>query len=137
MKEESMKLMECQYSEANLMLDVIAQYAKSAIQSVIIINGMAIISILTFIGNTIERGFVYNKWLIGFTIFCFCVGIIGGMLGYCFAYLSQQIFRRIYENNNSADEKGVLYRNIGFGVVIASIVFFFIGCILGVFSIIP
>lgn len=129
------KMAECQYSESNLMLEIVFQYAKSAIQSVILINGMAIISILTFVGNILDKGIMYNKWLIGSTILCFCLGVVGGMLGYCFAYLSQQYFRQIYETNNSADKKGEVCRKLGLIILFISIAFFCGGCFLGVYSI--
>lgn len=65
-REQEMKL-----SEANVMLDAVTQFAKVTIQSVILVNGMAIVSILTFLGNITNKNILcmYDKHLLFYSMF--------------------------------------------------------------------
>ena len=65
-KEYELKQEEIDTNECNQMLEAVVTYSKIVLQNVILVNGMGIISIMTFIGNITnqERLINYNQSLI-------------------------------------------------------------------------
>lgn len=126
-REQEMKL-----SEANVMLDAVTQFAKVTIQSVILVNGMAIVSILTFLGNITNKNILcmYDKHLLFYSMFFFCLGLFLGLLASVLAYLAQQSLREIYvfpDAKEKKDKEGILFRRIALGCILVSTLLFIAG----------
>lgn len=138
-KEIELKHCELEYTEANQMLDTITQFAKIALQSLIMINGTAIISLLTFLGNTIENSKIYNSSHLRISISCFTAGLVAGCCATFCAYLAQQSFRCVYEaphKYNWFQFWGSCYRWIASLSAIISLTLFCFGAYWGINGII-
>ena len=86
------------------------KFAHEGIKSLMLLNGAATISVLTFIGNTNDRdvSLVY-------AMFCFAIGSLCGPIAYLLAYLTQLNYGK--ENNGPAwNFHRVTYFCIGVGV---------------------
>lgn len=77
--------------QSNKMMDWMNTFAKMVFSSLVIINGGAIISLLTFLGNAKFIKNFSNLWF--WAISSYCLGIIFIILGMVFAYWTQKIFR--------------------------------------------
>lgn len=131
-KEAQIRLEEIAIAESNAMLDAITQFAKITIQSVILVNGMAIVSILTFLGNITNKNILcmYDKHLLFYSMFFFCLGLFLGLLASVLAYLAQQSLREIYvrpDAKEKKDKEGILFRRIALGCVLVSTLLFIAG----------
>lgn len=138
--EIGLRQQEMAMTEANAMLDAITQFAKITIQSVILVNGMAIVSILTFLGNITNKNVLclYDKHLLFYSISAFCSGLFLGLLASAFAYLAQQSLREVYvfpEAEEEKDKKGILFRRIALFCVLSSTVLFIVGAFCALYGI--
>lgn len=127
-------------AESNVMLDAITQFAKMTIQSVILVNGMAIVSILTFLGNITNENVLcrYGKKLLFYSISAFCCGLFLGLLASMFAYLAQQSLRDVYvcpEAKEKKDKEGVRFRRTALACILIASVLFIAGALIALHSI--
>ena len=97
MNEIEMKIIELKMEESNKMLEWMADVAKIAFTSLLTINGAAIISLLTFLGNSKTIKHFSDLWF--WSISSYCVGILFVILSITFAFWSQKLFREGLDSN--------------------------------------
>ncbi|MDA7427539.1 hypothetical protein PGB28_03640 [Primorskyibacter aestuariivivens] len=88
------------------------KYAHEGIKSLMLLNGVSTISVLTFVGNTSNGDDV-----LVYAMFCFALGALSGPMAFLFAYLTQlqygnENFDLALRFHNST------YACIAFGVVL-------------------
>ena len=102
-------------------------YGNNALKFVLLINGGAVIALLTFLGNLLKNDTVsvHMGWPMG----CFLMGIIVGGLANMTAYLTQlTLFNESVGNTNNTTHTNWLYATIA--LVILGIILFGAGSIL-------
>lgn len=126
--EVIVKNKELEMSECNAMLEAATTFAKIVLQNVIIVNGMSIVSLLTFLGNVIvDKNLDYNRTFIFWGAIAFSLGVFLGLVATILAYLAQQDLRDVYtdpEKENVLNERGIREREIALFCVIISAVCF-------------
>lgn len=140
-KEYELKQEEIDTNECNQMLEAVVTYSKIVLQNVILVNGMGIISIMTFIGNITnqERLINYNQSLIFWGISSFCTGLFLGLLGSASGYFAQKYYRDTYvepKKEKEFEKAGDNWNKCGVICVFTSIAAFFAGaflCLNGIF----
>ena len=109
--ELAMKESDDRWNETNERLRYSVEYAQAGIKGLFLANGAAIISLLTFLGNTSEsvqeRGMA---WAFGW----FTLGLTSALLAYFAGYFSQEkamqaVFRRSRQAQSDALELGKTY----------------------------
>ncbi|MFP5435503.1 MAG: hypothetical protein ACLGIM_20660 [Alphaproteobacteria bacterium] len=75
------------------------EFAQAALKSLMLVNGGAILAILTFLGNSKAR---YSVFPIKLAFVCFIAGIVLVLFAYICAYFSQGHFMNVnvYERSN-------------------------------------
>jgi len=128
--------------ESNKMLEAMGGLYKIAFTSLIAMNGMAIISLLTFIGNSkfIQR--FSNLWF--WAISSYCVGLFFILLSIAFAFWAQKLFREGTDadtkDGRDTDDKiknklGIIKRNLAICFFSISLFAFLAGCIFSICAI--
>lgn len=105
-------------------------YGTSAIKFVFLVNSGAIIALLTFLGNMIDKNFFFNND-IRFAFYFFISGIVSSGIATFFAYLTQ--LKLYNEKNGENKHQCLLYISMIF--VFIGIILFCIGSIYAIDSI--
>ena len=103
-------------------------YGNNALKFILLINGGAVIALLTFLGNLLKNTNnleIDMSWAMG----CFLLGIIVGGIANLTAYFAQlKLYNESIGNTNSTTHMKWVYTTLGF--VILGIILFTIGSIL-------
>ena len=90
-------------------------YAQAALKSLVLVNGGAILSLLTFIGNANSN---VDKPLISYAFACFGLGLFSALIAHGAAYWAQEGYlnaavaraeNRESSDGNSKGDKGVFW----------------------------
>lgn len=139
--EYNLKVAELEFEQSNTMLNWMGNLAKTLFTTLIMINGGAIISLLTFVGNSKSINRFPDLWILAFG--CFSVGVVSVVLAMCFAFFTQKIFREGLDKDimlgketdvNIRNKKGINMRNCAIGSTVGSILLFVVGVILAVIA---
>lgn len=129
------------FLQAGSMLEAITQFAKLAIYSSILVNGMSIITILAFWGDALENKTIIDismlKWSMGF----FSLGVFLGLFASFSAFYSQFNFREAMigapKDKSKKEVLAVCYRKAGVILLILSFLLFIIGAFFAISSFRP
>lgn len=72
--------------DAEKRLDFQQELGVQALKGLTLVNGGAIIGLVTFIGN---KGTTFNQWLLGWAMLAFAGGLVIDLIAYILGYLSQ------------------------------------------------
>lgn len=131
-----MDLTKLRMEESNKMLEWMGTVAKTAFTALITINGAAIISLLTFLGNSQFVQRFSGLWFWAISSFCF--GLLFIILGIAFAFWSQKIFREGLDLDIKHGKEtgyqmkvkdGIVKRIYAISFVLLSLVAFVAGCV--------
>ena len=86
---------EAYLSESNDRLRYQTEFSQSALKSLMLVNGGAIISLLTFIGN---KGHVFDQEAIWWSFLLFALGLFFCLVAYFGAYFSQGYYMQMVVN---------------------------------------
>ena len=89
--EIQMKVQELEMEQSNKMLEAMMTYAKMVFSSLVMVNGGAIIALLTFLGNAKSFRYFTDYWIGAIVAFCFGLFFVLGAMA--LAFLAQKIFR--------------------------------------------
>ena len=134
--EYNLEIEKLKFDQSNTMLNWMGVLAKSLFTTLIMINGGAIISLLTFLGNSKFITHVDKLWFAA--IGSFCLGIVFTITSMSCAFFAQKIFREGLDedtkNGKETDDdvknkKGITYRNRAIFFVVATVACFILGVI--------
>lgn len=134
--EFNLRVSALEFEQSGKMLEWMGMIAKTAFTSLIMINGAAIISLLTFIGNSKFIQTFSNLWF--WAIASFCLGLSLVILALAFSFWSQKIFREGLDSDThlgkdtdhlTKNKIGMAKRNSAISFILLSLLAFVTGCI--------
>lgn len=139
--EYNLKIAALEFEQSNAMLNWMGNLARTLFSTLVMINGGAIISLLTFVGNSKHINKLYNLWPWSFVFFgC---GILCVVIAICFAFCAQKIFREGLDKDikeaketdySIKNKKGIFMRNLSIFSTILSVLCFIVGAILAIIA---
>lgn len=89
--EFDLRVFEQQMAQDNIMLETAAGYARLILKFLLIVNGGAILALLTFLGNSKYIQKLSSWWY--FSISSFCIGLVLSLITTTFAFWAQKLYR--------------------------------------------
>lgn len=86
-----LRVFEQQMTQDNIMLETAAGYARLILKFLLIVNGVAILALLTFLGNSKYIQKLSSWWY--FSISSFCIGLVLSLIATTFAFWAQKLYR--------------------------------------------
>jgi len=139
--EYNLEIAKLEIEQSNNMMNWMGNLAKSLFTALIMINGGAIISLLTFLGNSKFITQIVDLWFAA--IGSFCLGIVITIISMFCAFFAQKIFREGLNRDikqdretdvNVKNRKGITYRNWAIVFVCIAILCFVSGVICALFA---
>lgn len=135
------KRLELEMEASNKMLESMQLYAKITFSSLVMVNGGAILALLTFLGNAKYMHKFSELW--SWAISSFCLGLISVLISMFYAFWAQKLFREgldkdikqnIETDTHQKDKFGLQKRNLCIFFAIASIGCFVCGSLCAILA---